>query len=403
MSRTINPEEHDLIETVVGFARTLRAAGVPASTDRIQAMLVALRELDVLTGADAYWAGRLTLCSSPDDVARYDIAFAAYFRDERPRAGNPASASASMQLVGMQLAADQTIGADEQLALNPMASRASDQELLRQKDFAALTPDERDEVRRLLARLHPLGVDPSLAAAAAREPRRAGCPAHRARDAAPRGGVRELLMRRHSRRPRRIVLLIDVSGSTEPYADAHLRFAHVVRRRRPAVEVFTIGTRLTRVTRAMEARDPDMAMREVAAAVPDWSGGTRLGELLKAFLDRWGQRGTARGAVVVIASDGWERGDATLLGAQALRLRRLAHKVIWVSPHAGRDGFAPVTAGLRAVLPHVDALVAGHSVAAFAELAQLLEGDDVPAAGRRDRWPATRPVSGAVEEDAVHA
>jgi hypothetical protein len=403
MSRTINPEEHDLIETVVGFARTLRAAGVPASTDRIQAMLVALRELDVLTGADAYWAGRLTLCSSPDDVARYDIAFAAYFRDERPRAGNSASASASMRLVGMQLAADQTIGADEQLAVNPMAGRASDQELLRQKDFAALTPDERDEVRRLLARLHPVGS--TRRSLRLRPANRGALDARRTvRGMLRHGGeCDELLMRRHSRRPRRIVLLIDVSGSMEPYADAHLRFAHVVRRRRPAVEVFTIGTRLTRVTRAMEARDPDMAMREVAAAVPDWSGGTRLGELLKAFLDRWGQRGTARGAVVVIASDGWERGDATLLGAQALRLRRLAHKVIWVSPHAGRDGFAPVTAGLRAVLPHVDALVAGHSVAAFAELAQLLEGDDVPAAGRRDRWPATRPPSGAVEEDVTDA
>jgi uncharacterized protein with von Willebrand factor type A (vWA) domain len=173
-----------------------------------------------------------------------------------------------------------------------------------------------------------------------------------------------------------VVLLIDVSGSMEPYADAHLRFAHVVTRRRPAVEVFTIGTRLTRVTRQMQARDPDVALRAVAEAVPDWSGGTRLGELLKAFLDRWGQRGTARGCVAVIASDGWERGDASLLAEQAARLHLLAHTVIWVSPHAGKDGFAPATAGLTAVLPHIDALVAGHSVAAFAQLCSRLSATE---------------------------
>jgi len=374
----IAEENHDLIETVVGFARTLRAAGVPASTDRVQAMLVALRELDVLDGRDAYWAGRLTLCASPDDVERYDVAFAAYFRDERPRVAAVGQPGGSLKLVGVQTAADQTLQPGETLKTNPTASRASEQELLRHKDFSALTTAERDEVRQMLARLHPVG--PTRRSLRLRPAARGVLDARRTvRGMLRHGGeCDELLMRRQSRRPRRIVMLIDVSGSMEPYADAHLRFAHVVCRRRPAVEVFTIGTRLTRVTRAMQARDPDVAMREVAAAVPDWSGGTRLGELLKAFLDRWGQRGTARGAVVVIASDGWERGDAALLGEQAHRLRRLSHTVIWVSPHAGHDGFAPITAGLTAVLPHVDALVAGHSVAAFAELACHLEGQEVP-------------------------
>jgi uncharacterized protein with von Willebrand factor type A (vWA) domain len=188
-----------------------------------------------------------------------------------------------------------------------------------------------------------------------------------------RGGeVDEIYARRHRPRPRRIVELIDVSGSMEMYADAHLRFAHVLSRRRPDVEVFTIGTRLTRVTRQMGERDPDAALRAVGSAVPDWSGGTRLGELLKAFLDRWGQRGTARGAVVVIASDGWERGDSALLGEQMARLHRLAHTVIWVNPHAGKEGYAPVTAGMTAALPYIDALVAGHNLAAFEALAKRL-------------------------------
>jgi uncharacterized protein with von Willebrand factor type A (vWA) domain len=193
------------------------------------------------------------------------------------------------------------------------------------------------------------------------------------------GEVDEILMRRHRPRPRRIVELIDVSGSMQLYADAHLRFAHVVSRRRPDVEVFTIGTRLTRITRQMTARDPDAALRAVGAAIPDWSGGTRLGDLLKAFLDRWGQRGTARGAVVVIASDGWERGDVSLLGEQMARLHRLAHSVIWVNPHAGKEGFAPATAGMTAALPYVDALVAGHNLEAFEALARRLSQENTHA------------------------
>jgi uncharacterized protein with von Willebrand factor type A (vWA) domain len=170
-----------------------------------------------------------------------------------------------------------------------------------------------------------------------------------------------------------VVLLVDVSGSMSPYADALLRFAHAAVRARPAsTEVFTIGTRLTRVTRELRLRDPDRALAAGGSAIPDWSGGTRLGEVLKAFLDRWGQRGTARGAVVVICSDGWERGDAELLGEQMARLRRLAYRVVWVNPHKGRAGYEPLTGGMQAALPHVDVFVSGHSMAAFEELSGVI-------------------------------
>jgi uncharacterized protein with von Willebrand factor type A (vWA) domain len=171
------------------------------------------------------------------------------------------------------------------------------------------------------------------------------------------------------------VFLLDVSGSMAPYADALLRFAHVAVRRRTGTEVFTLGTRLTRVSRELRRRDADLALSAVARTVPDWSGGTRLGELLRAFLDRWGQRGTARGAVVVVASDGWERGDPQVLGEQMARLHRLAHRVVWVNPHRGKPGFAPLTAGLLAALPHVDDFVSGHSLAAYEELAIVLSTD----------------------------
>jgi hypothetical protein len=171
-----------------------------------------------------------------------------------------------------------------------------------------------------------------------------------------------------------VVLLVDVSGSMESYANALLRFAHAASRRGAPTEVFALGTRLTRVTREMSLRDPDSAMRAVNDALPDAGGGTRLGVLLKEFLDRWGQRGTARGAVVVVLSDGWERGDASLLGEQVARLRRLAHRVVWSNPRKAAPGYAPLAAGMAAALPHVDDFVEGHSLAALEHLALVVRG-----------------------------
>jgi uncharacterized protein with von Willebrand factor type A (vWA) domain len=174
-------------------------------------------------------------------------------------------------------------------------------------------------------------------------------------------------------KPRRLVLLLDVSGSMAPYADALLRFGHAAARRHPTLtEVFTVGTRLTRVTRALRHRDPDAALREAGRAIPDWHGGTRLAESLQAFLDRWGQRGTARGAVVVLCSDGWERGAPEPLAAQVARLSRLAYRLVWVNPHRGKPGYAPLAAGMAAVLPYLDDFVAGHSLAALEELVGVI-------------------------------
>jgi hypothetical protein len=181
--------------------------------------------------------------------------------------------------------------------------------------------------------------------------------------------------RRRVQRPRRVVLLVDVSGSMSAYADALLRLAHRMVQAAPrTTEVFTVGTRLTQVTRALRERDPDRALLAAGEVVPDWSGGTRLGESLAVFLRRWGRRGMARGAVVVVFSDGWERAAPELLGEQLRALRALAHRVIWVNPHRGKEGYAPVQAGIVAVLPHVDEFVAGHSLAAFEEVLSLVAG-----------------------------
>ena len=180
-------------------------------------------------------------------------------------------------------------------------------------------------------------------------------------------------MYKRQTRHRRVVLLVDVSGSMGAYADALLRLAHTVVQCAPrTTEVFTVGTRLTHVTRALRERDADRALLAAGEVVPDWSGGTRLGEALDVFLRRWGRRGLARGAVVVIFSDGWERQAPEQLGEQVRRLRALAHRVVWVNPHRGKAGYLPVQAGIVAALPHVDDFVAGHSLAAFEEVLDVV-------------------------------
>jgi uncharacterized protein with von Willebrand factor type A (vWA) domain len=171
-----------------------------------------------------------------------------------------------------------------------------------------------------------------------------------------------------------LVLLVDVSGSMEPYARALTRFAHaaVASRKRGQVEVFAVGTRVTRITRELATHDPDQALRRAADAVTDWAGGTRLGEGLRRFNDRWGVRGIGRGAVVVILSDGWDRGDPEVLGAELARLHRVAYRVVWVNPLKATPGYAPLARGMAAALPHVDEFVEGHSVASLEALAEVV-------------------------------
>ena len=164
---------------------------------------------------------------------------------------------------------------------------------------------------------------------------------------------------------RRMVLLCDISGSMEPYARAYLQFLTCAAGPGRAAEAFVFATRLTRVTRALASRSPERAIQRAAAAAPDWSSGTRIGDALKTFNDRHGRRGMARGAVIVILSDGWERGDPTLVGREMERLARLAHRIIWVNPRASATGFSPRTGGMAAALPHCDALVSGHSLEAL--------------------------------------
>jgi uncharacterized protein with von Willebrand factor type A (vWA) domain len=341
----------------------------------VTAVVAALAELDPHDPEQLYWAARLTLCSEPDDLAVFDALFAAWFGN-RPRPlplPAPLPSQRSPRHAAMRALAGETPTPADPTDDDVLRTAATDTEILRHRDVATLSDEERAEVHRMIDLLAPR-------VALRRSGRRVRAPRGTVdvrrtvrqllRDGGEPGALRYA---RRQERPRRLVLLLDVSGSMSPYADVLLRFAHAAVRVRPAsTEVFTIGTRLTRVTRQLRLRDPDLALRAAGDAVPDWSGGTRLGESLRAFLDLWGQRGTARRAVVVLASDGWERGDPALLGEQLARLRRLAYRVVWVNPHKGKDGFAPATAGMVAALPHVDALVAGHSVQALRDIAEVI-------------------------------
>jgi uncharacterized protein len=359
----------DTTEVLLGFARTLRHAGVAATPEQVQTMLTAADELGVTTPSGVYWAGRLTLCTEPDDLPTYDAAFSAYFQGtDRPR---PQQTDTAQRRVVVPFG----VGDDAGTMDGGEAHRvyASSVEVLRHRELIGLSAEERAELRRLLALLAPAAA-PRLSRR--HRPARRGDvdPARTVRRMLRHGGEPARLARRARRtKPRRLVLLIDVSGSMSPYADALVRFAHAAVRRRPsATEVFTVGTRLTRITRPLRHRDPDAALVGCGKAIPDWSGGTRLGEALKAFLDRWGQRGVARRAIVVVFSDGWERGDPALLAGQMERLARLAHRVVWVNPHKGKAGYAPLAGGMAAALPHVDDFVTGHSFAALEDLVGVI-------------------------------
>ena len=398
------PGPYDAVDSLVGLAATLRSTGVQVSTDRVHAAVAALAQLDPLRRADVYWAGRLTLCGTPDDLARYDTAFAAYFGD-RPGAVVRRQRLTTRQLQLVAEPGDPGSGSDGEGEAAPMVAAASTVEQLRHRDVTTMDAAEKEHLRRLLAALRLPGE--RRATRRLRPSLRGQVDGGRTLRAwlAAGGEPAQLRHRAPSTRPRRVVLLVDVSGSMEGYAEALLRFAHAASRRGGAhaapsrgaadpTEVFALGTRLTRITREMALRDPDAAMAAVATALVDAGGGTRLGELLKQFLDAWGQRGTARGAVVVLLSDGWERGDATLLGEQAARLHRLAHRVVWSNPRKAAPGYAPLAAGMAAALPHVDDFVEGHSLAALEHLAAVVRGAAAGEGGATGRSTAGRSPAG---------
>ena len=360
----------------VALASALRGAGMPVGPDRVQRFVEALDHVDVRDRTAVYWAGRATLCAHPEHITRYDNVFAAFFdgRVADMKRAQPRPAAQQTTALALPGQDDRRRDEPEDEDQTALVANASSVEVLRRRDVASLDDEDRRHLERLLARFAMPGAQRRTRRW---QPDRSGAVdrGRTVRALLRSGGeITDLRHRSVRYRPRRVVLLVDISGSMTPYADTLLRFAHAAARGRQRTEIFSIGTRLTRLTRELSHRDADTAMAAVAATIPDWSGGTRLGAQLKAFLDRWGQRGMARGAIVVVMSDGWERDDPTLLGEQMARLHRLAHRVVWANPRRARPGFEPLVGGLLAALPHVDAFVDGHSLAAYEHLADVVAG-----------------------------
>ncbi|MBM6404857.1 VWA domain-containing protein [Phycicoccus sp. CSK15P-2] len=365
MADHVRPPE----ELLLGFARALRAAGVHVTADRERTYLEAVAALGLDDPGAVHHAGRSTLCGSPADLERHDLVFAEWFGGTRAGTTPREPVRRSTPVAGLDAGApDAADGRDEDVT----TARASAVEVLRHRDVATLSRAEREQLAALFARLRPRA--PRRRAHRWSRARRGGVDARRTlRSTLQRmGEPGDIAWRRRAARPRRVVLLVDVSGSMTPYADALVRLAHVYCVSGVPTEVFTLGTRLTHVTRPLQHRDPDRAIVAAGRSIPDWSGGTRLAEGLKAFLDRWGRRGMARGAVVVVFSDGWERDHPEALGEQVRRLAQVAHRVVWVNPHRGKAGYEPVQGGIMAVLPHVHDFVAGHSMAALTELTEVV-------------------------------
>ncbi len=363
-------------DIAVAFTQILRGLGLSVPTSSTHTFAAAL----CATGLDhrdaTYWAGRSTLVRRVEDIAQYDRAFAVFF-EGRSSTGTDAPVDEPLSITIAVDADDDSAdgdedadGADDEV----IELRFSATEILRHKDFADYSTDELVQAQELMSHLRLVGA-PRASLRRGPTPRRTPTPDIRrtVRSAIRAGG--EPIERHHlARTPRlrRLVLLLDVSGSMEPYARALLRFVHAAVAGRQKVEAFTLGTRLTRITRELTSRDPDIAVRAAGERVADWSGGTRLGAGLRQFNDQWGVRGLARNSIVVILSDGWDRGEPDVLAAEMERLQRVTHRLIWVNPLKVTPGYAPLARGMAAALPHVDRFVEGHSVAAMEELTRVI-------------------------------
>jgi uncharacterized protein with von Willebrand factor type A (vWA) domain len=359
------------------LAAAQRAQGSRVGVGELLMAHRALAAIDAGSREDSRLALRAVLCSGRADLERFDRAFAAVFGEARPLGPEPsleelgAIERAAVPSAGIPGAAAQPPLSGEQIAV-PAAW--SDVELLRHKDFAQYTEAEVSLARDLIARLARRG--PTRISRRTRPARR--------RSHAP--DVRRVIasslrtggepLHRHwrapSRRPRPVVLVCDVSGSMTPYARMLLQYLHASVAARRRVEAFAFGTRLTRITHELAGRDHDLALERASGAVTDFSGGTRIGSAL-AELNRSHGRRIGRGAVVVILSDGWDRGDPLLLDAEMARLRRSAHRLVWLNPLAAHPDFEPLARGMRAAVPHTDELLAGNSLASLEQLATILE------------------------------
>ena len=357
---------------LVRFADALRTAGLPVPLASTLEFGRAVAEVGADRRDGVYWAGRATLVHRPEDIPLYDEVFEQQWLGAIGR-GRPATVPSPVTLLLDEPGGDDDERESETPDSDVLSVRFSRVEVLSARDFAECSDDELAELHELMARLRFSGE--SRRCRRMRPNTRSGRLDLRRTVRAALRTEGEALYRSYlepGERPRRLVLLLDVSGSMEAYARALIRFVHAATVGRRDVEAFALGTRLTRLTRELSTRDPDAALARAAEAVTDWSGGTRLGDGLRLFNDAWGVRGMARGAVVVVLSDGWDRGDPAVMSEQMQRLSRVAHRIVWVNPLKATPGYAPLAQGMAAALPHVDEFLEGHNLDSLEILAEAI-------------------------------
>jgi uncharacterized protein with von Willebrand factor type A (vWA) domain len=412
----------DLARVVAAFGQVMHQAGVPVTPERSARFAQVVLLADPLSLSELAALGRTTLLSDHDQIEIFDRVFAqvfggiidqAEFRGDSPHEAPPSArpegdeaprardreGSQDVQPSGSSGESDPDgePDDDEEAVLAAVSSK----ERLGEKNFADCSEDELMLLHALIARLpfvapmrtarrmrrHDSGNALDIRATLRASHRTSGDPVRR-------------ILRKRTTRPRRVVLIADVSGSMEPYSRVYL---HLMRGAVKALgsEAFVFATRLTRLTRPLRHTHPDIAYARAAAAAPDWSGGTRIGTAIKTFLDEYGRRGMARGAVVVIVSDGWELEDPELLGRAMQQLSRLAFHVIWVNPRKAATGYQPLVGGMAAALPYVDTFVSGHSLRALAEVMEAIR--DATVGGRHHAYASPVRLPEAAVEEAIAA
>ena len=392
-----------LAEGALGFVRVLREAGIRVSVGQALDLHRAFSLVDTTDREVLYFAARAVLLSRHSEEPLFSALFAHYWLDyrelERPSAGVPRPAEArppaeeaaqqepdhhAVPAVRLVLDTEEDLGSagddpDQHKTRSDGDTVAtySASEVLRRKDFGELTPQELAEIRRLIAELRwkPATHRQRRMRRARKGPRID--PRRAMRESLANGGELLVLPRRtHRRKTRPLVLLCDISGSMARYTSMLLRFLHAVRQGRGAVETFVFGTRMTRVTRQLRFRDTDLALNAVATEVLDWGGGTRIGDCFSDFNRHWGRRVLGHDAVVVVISDGWDRGDPVILSREMAHLQRLSYRLVWLNPLLGVSGYQPLTRGMRAAMPHIDDFLAAHNLQSLETLAAFLSDLD---------------------------
>jgi uncharacterized protein with von Willebrand factor type A (vWA) domain len=367
---------------LLGFGRELRAAGLRVGTGDVLSYLAAMTPLDPTDLVDLYWAGRAALLSRHEDEDVYDRVFREYFLGDDPpaRGSLTFTAESAAEAEATLTMPDTEPGPGENEEQPVLGWMASDVDALKHRSFPACTAEELAALRRIMTRMRlmpprrrtrrtrpsPTGTEPDLRATIRESMRMHGEPPG------------QLYFRQRKTRLRPLILVLDVSGSMAAYSRHLLQFAHTARHAGTGtpgerVEVFCLGSRLTRITRDLAHQRVDAALEEAARTVADWDGGTRIGQSLDELVRLWGRGGLCRGGVVVICSDGLDRGDPEVLALAMERLARLCYRIVWLNPHKGDDAdFRPSTLGMMVAAPHVDLLLSGHDLASLEKLAALL-------------------------------